>query len=125
MCTEEVKENISHLIRCSLLKELWQETEVQALKTAWTVLTDESRFILDIRSWKKVLLDDNKEKRYIERELYISGIAEKEKWSQLYHMGLSKKEANLCIYGVLYVFRESFIILFGKKDVTGLFDRRS
>src|SRR5260363_248698 len=115
MCTEEVKENISHLVRCSLLEELWQETEVQALKTAWTVLTDESRFILDIRSWKKVLLDDNKEKRYIERELYISGIAEKKKWSQLYRMGLSKKEANLCIYGVLYVFQKSFYHIIWKE----------
>src|SRR5260364_304928 len=68
-----------------------------------------------MRSWKKVLLDDNKEKRYIERELYISGIAEKEKWSQLYRMGLSKKEANLYIYGVLYVFQESFYRIIWKE----------
>ena len=70
---------------------------------------------MDIRDFKKVFLNDNKAKRYIERELYISGIAEKEKWSQLYQMGLSKKEANLCIYGVLYVFQESFHYIIWKE----------
>jgi len=108
LCKEETKETMKHLFRCSFTENFWQETENTALSAAWAVLLDEASFLLSVWELSEILLSDSKEVRFKEREVYLSGLVEREKIELFYKKGLSRKDTKTCIDAFLYVVQEGF-----------------